>query len=440
MRLFAHGLISVPLGLYLQELGFSDQKIGLLLTLIFVGDALFSLFVTYNADRFGRRRILVLETSLMILGGLVYAWAPFEADYRFAVLAAAGVFGVLNPLGMEALEQSAISGCVEPAQRTMVFSWSQAFAYVFSALGAVSSGLITNAVDSSVSKLDGYRIVMATYAAIGLVLGLTFCTLSKEVEVFGDDEKDAKATTTSADLEATSSDAPPSYTPTEPLSTEPLPRELRRTIFHLCLLFSIDAFAGSLVRESMLALWFHERYGMSLGTLAPILGVAQILAGASTLLSPHFASWLGLVRTIAFTDLPSSILVALLPMTVPNLSATTAFLFIRSSISEMDVAPRTAYVTSIVPPQSRTAILGITSIVRSLARAMGPSVTGYLSTNGMFDTAFILCGGLKIAYDVLLLWSFDSVKPPQEIVRVSAAPAAEISEEQAVDERTPLLA
>ncbi|KAJ3342556.1 hypothetical protein HDU93_001943 [Gonapodya sp. JEL0774] len=405
VRLFAYGLIGIPLALYLAELGLTDLEIGWLLSLTLAGDALFSLIVTWNADYIGRRRMLVLGALLMTVGGAVYAWAPFSGARRFSILAVAGIFGVISPSGMEvgpfmALESSALAGFIAvPAERTMVFAWSQSSAYLSSAVGGVCSGLVVDIVPKwlGLTTLEGYRLTALTYAALGLLLAALFCGLSEHVEV----ERERKAELIQA--------APRDST---------IPASFLHTLFHLSLLFSLDAFAGSLVTGSLLTYWFRLRFNLDLSHLAPLLSASTVAAGLSTLVAPHVARRIGLVRTMVFTHLPSNVLMALLPSTVPNLPLAVTVLFARFSISQMDVAPRTAYVSSIVPPTARTAVLGATNIVRSVAGSLGPAATGWLSVRGWFDVAFWACGGLKIVYDLLLLWSFDHIKPPEEVVQV----------------------
>ncbi|KXS18373.1 MFS general substrate transporter [Gonapodya prolifera JEL478] len=438
VRLFAYGMIGIPLALYLSELGLSDVQIGAMLTLTLAGDAVFSLLVSWHADRVGRRAMLVLGAILMAAGGAVFAWAPLEGAQRFAVLAVAGIFGVISPSGMEvgpfqALESSSLADFIQDASdRTMVFAWSQSSAYLSSALGGLCSGLLVGASSQyGLSKLDSYRLVAVSYSVLGIMLALLFLSLGSDVEVDKDDDHaitDRLVTRPAADATI-----PPSFMP---------------TLVHLCLLFALDAFAGSLVTGSLLAYWFHVRFDLNLSRLAPILSASTVVAGISTLLAPHVARRIGLVRTMVFTHLPSNVLISLLPSTVPNLSLAVTVLFARFSISQMDVAPRTAYISSIVPSSSRTAILGTTNIVRSVAGSLGPAATGWLVARGRFDAAFWACGAMKITYDLLLLWSFDSVKPVNETVVVdstsSPAPPSAHDEESApeqpsADERTPLV-
>ncbi|KAI9333463.1 major facilitator superfamily domain-containing protein [Obelidium mucronatum] len=285
----------------------------------------------------------------------------------------------------------------------------------------------TRDVDAAelLTKIAAYRIVVAIYGIVGVALTVLFWRLSSDVE------QQAVATSIPSVLPCVVQ-SPTVDDESAPLLPTPsaisfsansrdncwwkalfkrilpglnFPRETRWTVIRLSLLFTLDSFGTSIMTGSMLAYWFSYKYGVDEAYLGEVLFVSNILAGISSLIAGHVSGRIGLVKTMVFTHLPANILMLSVPF-MPNLFWATTVLFIRATISQMDVGPRQAYISSIVPSNDRTAVLGIINTLRSLGAAFGPLVTGYLAEKGLFDYAFVACGGLTILYDLLLLWSF----------------------------------
>ena len=174
----------------------------------------------------------------------------------------------------------------------------------------------------------------------------------------------------------------------------------------LAALFSLDAFAGGFVIQSMVAYWFHLRYGVSPGVLGSIFFFANILAAVSALLAARIAKRIGLINTMVFTHLPSNVLLILVPL-MPNLPLAIAVLLLRFSISQMDVPTRQSYTMSSVKPEERSAAAGITGIARTTGASVSPVLTGQLiAIPALAGLPFLIAGGLKIVYDLLLYRSF----------------------------------
>jgi predicted MFS family arabinose efflux permease len=191
---------------------------------------------------------------------------------------------------------------------------------------------------------------------------------------------------------------PPSTTET---AAGPL-RQSRRVVFTLAALFSLDAFAGGLIVQSLLALWLLERFALSVAAAGVIFFWTGVLSAFSYLIAVRIANRIGLVYTMVFTHLPSSVLLILVPF-APNLATCIGLLLLRSALSQMDVPTRSAFVMSVVPPGERAAAASVTSVPRSLASATGPLVAGYLLTLSGFGWPLVAAGALKIVYDLLLL-------------------------------------
>jgi MFS family permease len=388
VRMFAFGALSVVLALYLEEKGFSEGQIGLLLTLTLAGDAAISLWISSIADRIGRKKMLMLGAILMGAAGLVFALTG-----NFVLLTLAAIIGTISPSGNEvgpflALEQSAMSEKLPSSSRTAVFAWYNLVGSLATALGALSGGVLAQVLQGAGhTPLESYRAVVMLYAALGAVLWLLFSRISSAAEV--------------APIPATSS-AKTSLT----LGLH----QSRGIIFKLSSLFALDAFAGGLVIQSLMALWFQQRYGVNPATLGAIFFGANLFAGFSALAAARVAARFGLINTMVWTHVPSNILLILVPL-MPNLPLAIVVLLARFSISQMDVPTRQSYVMAVVTPDERSAAAGVTGIARTIGASLAPALVGVL---GVSSLAFFLAGGLKIVYDLVLYRSFVSLEPGEE--------------------------
>jgi MFS family permease len=394
VRLFAYGFLSVILVLYLAELGLKATEIGLLLTLILIGDTLISLWITTNADRMGRRRMLIIGAVLMIFAGVLFALTR-----NFIVLLIAATIGVISPSGYEvgpflSIEQAALSQIVADDRRTQVFAWYNLFGSFTTAIGSLCGGALVQGLEQAgVSPLGSYRMVVIGYAAMGLVLAFLFSRLSLVVEL------------------------PRVSDPVSPPSDRKKFLGLhksRRVVFKLSALFSLDAFAGGFVLQSILAYWFYVRFNVQPALLGSIFFGANVLAGLSALVAARVAKKIGLVHTMVVTHIPSNILLILVPF-MPNLPLAITVLLMRFSISQMDVPTRQSYTMAVVSPDERSAAAGITGVARTTGASIAPVVTGPLLANSaLLSFPFVIAGGLKIIYDLLLYRSFKAIKPPEE--------------------------
>jgi MFS family permease len=389
IRLFCYGFLSVVLALYLIQIGLSEKLVGLIFTLTLAGDAAISLWLTTSADRFGRRRTLVVGGLLMAGAGIV-----FVITRNPILLALAAIIGVISPSGNEigpflSVEQASLTVLVQDRQRTQVFAWYALAGSLATATGALSGGwLVQGLQGNGFSSLQAYKVLLAGYALGGAILIALFLFLSSAVELSLPDKQPQKLFLG-------------------------LHRS-RSVVFRLSGLFALDAFAGALIVQSLLAYWFHTRFGVDTGVLGTIFFGANILAGFSALFAVRIAKRFGLIRTMVFTHIPSNILLILVPL-MPTLPWAIGILLARFSISQMDVPTRQSYTMAVVAPDERSAASGITTIARSVGAALSPSLAGLLmAIPVLFSFPFILSGGLKIVYDLLLFNSFRGIKPPEE--------------------------
>jgi MFS family permease len=188
----------------------------------------------------------------------------------------------------------------------------------------------------------------------------------------------------------------------------------RHMVFRLSSFFAIDAFAGGLVVQSLVAYWFNIKFGVQPAVLGSIFFGANILAGVSALSAAWIARRIGLINTMVFTHIPSNILLILVPL-MPTLPLAITALLLRFSISQMDVPTRQSYTMAVVSPDERSAAMGVTSIARSVGATLSPAITGqFLAVPSLLGAPFIIAGGLKIVYDLLVWRGFRLLKPPEE--------------------------
>ncbi len=388
IRLFCYGFLSVVLALYLSQAGLTEGQIGLLFTFTLVGDAGISLWLTTSADRFGRKRTLILGALLMAGAGVA-----FVLTRNLILLIIAAIIGVISPSGNEigpflSIEQAGLTQLIPNKRRTQFFAWYNLVGSFATATGALTGGWLAQALqDNGWTVLQSYRVVLIGYASGGFLLMSLFLNLSKSIEV--------------------------------ETSQDTIQRILglhrsREVVFKLSSLFAMDAFAGGLLVQSLMAYWFHVRFGVESGVLGSIFFGANILAGISALLAIRLANKIGLINTMVFTHIPSNILLILVPL-MPTLPLAIGTLLLRFSISQMDVPTRQSYTMAVVAPDERSAASGVTTIARSIGAAASPALTGLLfSIPALLSAPFFLSGGLKIIYDLLLYREFRAVKPPEE--------------------------
>ena len=388
-RLFAYGFLSVVLVLYLIQVGLSETQVGLLLTLTLVGDTLISLWITTNADRIGRRRMLVIGAGLMLFAGVLFALTR-----NYVLLVVAATIGVISPSGNEvgpflSIEQAVLSQIVPGKQRTQVFAWYNLVGFFATATGALAGGSLAQVLQSGGTEpLQSYRVIVVGYALLGVVLAGLFSRLSPKAEIL-----------------------PEHITP---VSKRFGLHKSRSVVFRLSALFAMDAFAGGFIVQSIMAYWFTVRFGADPGLLGAIFFGANIMSGISALLAARIAARIGLIRTMVFTHIPSNVLLMLVPL-MPNLPLAILVLLVRHSISQMDVPTRQSYTMAVVSPDERSAAAGITGIARTTGSSLSPVFVGPLMASvALLNSIFFISGGLKIIYDLALYYNFVKLRPPEE--------------------------
>jgi MFS family permease len=392
VRLFAYGFLSLILVLYLAEVGLSDPRIGWLLTATLLGDTVLSLWITTSADRLGRKPMLIAGAALMVLGGAVFAGTG-----NFWLLLAAATIGVISPSGNEvgpflAIEQAALAQVVGERRRTLTLAWYNLAGSLATAAGSLLCGLLVQSLLAhDVPPVQSYRVVLLAYAAAGLLLAVGFTRLSAAAEARLPDAGGIPPRRGSLGLHRS-----------------------QGVVLRLSMLFALDAFAGGFVLQSVMAFWFHVRFGADPAVLGGIFFTANLLAGFSALGAAAIARRIGLLRAMVFTHVPSNVLLIVVPF-MPTLLSAVAVLLLRFAISQMDVPARQSYTLAVVSPDERSAAAGVTGVARTTGAALAPAVAGILLADpALAGTPFVAAGVLKVVYDGLLYLLFRQQVPDEE--------------------------
>jgi len=384
LRAFADGFISLVLPFYLTELGYDAFEVGLIATATLLGSGLLTLLTGLHAWRFRVSRLLAAATWAMIATGVL-----FVATTAFWPLVLVALVGPLNPSNGDVsvfspLEQTVMAHAVADTHRTSWFARYNLVGSLVGALGALAAGLPSLLSPAfGLPTLAALQAMFVLYALIGVALLVLYRGLAG-----------ARGRAH------------------EPVVATPLGAS-RGIVYRLAALFSLDAFGGGFIVQSLLALWLHQRFGLSEAETGVLFFVSGLLAAGSFLVAAPLARRIGLVNTMVFTHLPSNLLLIAVPF-MPTTSLAVACLLARSALSSMDVPTRTSYVMAVVAPGERASAAAITSVPRSLASAMSPALSGWMLGLSAFGWPLVVAGGLKTLYDILLLVMFQRVKPPEE--------------------------
>ncbi|RQR30940.1 MULTISPECIES: MFS transporter [unclassified Burkholderia] len=379
MRGFCDGFIAVLLPAYLLSLGLSQLDVGLIGTTTLTGSAIATIAVGMLASRFTQRRMLTLAAALMAATGIGFAsvstlWPLFVIAFAGTLNPSSGDVSLFLPL-----EQSRLAQAADGDARTALFARYSLVGAVSAALGSLAAGLpIAVASHTGISTLGAMRGMFLVYAATGVVVCMLYRRLPRQA--------------------VRAAQAAPPLGPSRPI------------VVRLAMLFSVDAFAGGLVVNSLLSLWLMQRFGLSIAAAGQFFFWAGLLSAGSQLAAAPLSRRIGLLNTMVFTHIPSSVCLIGAAL-APSLPLTLTLLLMRSALSQMDVPTRTAYVMAVVTPAERPAAASFTSVPRSLAAAVAPTLAGGLFGLGWLGAPLVACGALKIAYDLSLLAAFRHVEP-----------------------------
>lgn len=384
LRAAATALSGIILALHLATLGFDPSAIGLAVSLGLAGCAAGTTVVTFAADRLGRRTTLAALSLLMALGGLAFACAT-----QPSVLALSGFAGMVNGMGRDrgagaTVEQAILPQTTTDASRTRVFAWYNLVVDAGHAAGSLLGGLpAVFRAHCGASTLSSYQWAWGVYAALCLAAGALACRLSRAVEL--------RAQAPVARLSPAS----------------------RPIVIKFAALSGLDSLGGGFLTTALLGYWFFKRFGVDEALLGPLFFAVRIANGLSHLGAAWIARRIGLINTMVFTHLPSSLLLMTVPL-APTLPVAILLFLVRESLVEMDVPTRQSYLVAVVREEERTRASGFTNLTRGFAWAAAPAIAGSLMRAVSLAAPLVIGPGLKVVYDLLLYRAFRHVKPPEE--------------------------
>ena len=381
LRGFGDGFAVIVLPVYLAAIGFDAAKIGLVATAALLGTAVLTLAVGLIAPRRDLRNLLIAGAVLMIGTGLA-----FPAFEQIGFVLAVAFFGTVNPstgdIGvLIPIEHAALAQGAADHERTRVFARYSLVGALSMAAGALAAAIPDLLTRAGIGELSALRAMFYGYAVLGAASAVIYHYLPR-----GNFEQSSAAA---------------------PLNVS------RGVVYKLAALFSLDAFAGGFIVQSLLAVWLFERFDMSLAAASLFFFWSSVFSAFSYPVAAKIAQRIGLVNTMVFTHIPSSVFLILAAVS-PNLTAALVFLLLRSALSQMDVPTRSSYVMAVVTPPERPAAASVTAVPRSLASSLSPALAGMLLSGPFLGAPLIICGTLKILYDAGLLFMFRHIKPPEE--------------------------
>jgi MFS family permease len=384
-RATATGLIGVLIGVYLAEIGLDAAAIGVVVTAGLAGAALATLVVTFLGDRIGHRRALLAVALLATAGGVALAVSDHPV-----VLGVVAFLGMVNGMGRDrgaalVLEQAALPATVKDAGRTLAFAKYNVLQDAGHAVGSLAAGLPALLRDLGwASEPAAFQASLFLYAGLSCLPAVAYLRLSRAVEA-------------------------------RPVSGRMrVSPDSRRLLWRISSLFAVDSLAGGFLTTALLSFFFYERFGIGVGAIGPLFFAARV----GNALSHFGAAWLarriGLVNTMVFTHIPSSLLLVTVAY-APTFPVAAALFILREGLVEMDVPTRQSYVMAVVRPEERTLASGVTHLVRMGAWAVGPVLAGAMMAGVSLVVPLVVGAGMKIAYDLLLWRAFRHVRPPEEI-------------------------
>ncbi len=395
LRSVTVGFIGVVLAVYLFRTGLSTLQIGLIIGAGLAGAATATTVSGFRADLMGRRRALVTLTTLTALPPFVLAFRP-----TFWTILPVAFVGMLNAMGADrsaafAIEQAILPGLVHDSKRTWTLSWYNVALDTGTALGSLLGGLpVLLGRITGAGLLAGYRHTLYGLGLLSASTAFAYLWLSPSVEV--DSERKVRHAVSA---------------------------ETKRVVARLAALFSLDAFGGGLLADALISYWFFRRFGVSEQGLGLLFAAIHILNATSHLGAAWLARRIGLVNTMVFTHLPSSLFLMAVPF-APSFPVAAALLLFREALVEMDVPTRQSYTAAVVRPEERTFAASATNVARNAGWAASSSLSGVFMHSLCLAAPIFIGTSLKIGYDVALFFSFRALKPPEELAARQAANAA----------------
>lgn len=382
LRGFGDGFAVIILPAYLLAIGLTPQQVGIVASASLLGTAALTLLVGFVAPRYDLRNLFLVGAGLATVTGLVF---PMVGTIVPVLLVA--FIGTINPsagdLGMLIpLEHALLTQEASDRDRTSVFARYSLIGSLTAAAGSLAAALPEFLTVKGFAEINALRLMFCGYAMLGLLAAVLYSRLPRD---------HMRAATR----------------PRAALGPS------RNIVYKLAALFSLDAFAGGFVVQSLLALWLFQQFDLSLGAASAFFFGSSLLGAMSFPIAAWLARRIGLVNTMVFTHIPSSVCLIAVAFS-SNLTVVLILLLVRSALSQMDVPTRSSYVMAVVTPVERAAAASVTAVPRSLASSISPAIAGFMLAGPFSGLPLVVCGCLKIAYDIALLGLFRHTKPPEE--------------------------
>jgi MFS family permease len=384
LRAVTTSLTGVLLGVYLAKRELTAAAFGAVISAGLLGAAAAAVAATFAGDRIGRRRFLLGLTGLSVAGTVAFALSSGPVT-----LGVAAFVGMMNGMGKDRgaaliLEQAALPSLVSDKRRTSTIAWYSMLQDIGHGVGAALATLVpVLGAAADLPATNAHRVLFLGCGGLGSLTFVLYLALGSALE-------------------------PAAAGPERPLTARS-----RSILTRISALFALDSLGGGFLTAAMLSYFFFERFGAGEAVIGGLFAAARVMNAGSHLAAAWLAERVGLVNTMVFTHLPSSLLL----MTVaaaPNFEVAAILFLLREGLVEMDVPTRQSYVLAVVEPEERTFASGVTNLVRLAAWAVAPLLAGVLSGSGSLHAPLIVGASMKIVYDLLLWRAFRAVRPPEE--------------------------
>jgi MFS family permease len=382
LRGFGDGFAIIILPVYLSAVGFSPQQIGIVASASLLGTAALTLIAGFIAPRYELRSLFLVGAGLSVFTGIM-----FPATEAIAPVLLVAFIGSINPSGgdlgmLVPLEHALLTKETPDQDRTGVFARYSLIGSLTAAVGSLAAALPEILALHGWPRLGAIKLMFYGYAALGVLAALLYRRLPRDHSHAANVPKAALG---------------PS----------------RNIVYRLAALFSLDAFAGGFVVQSLLALWLFQRFNLSLEAASLYFFCSSLLGAISFPVAAWLARRIGLINTMVYTHIPSSLCLIAAAFS-SSLTVVLSLLLVRSALSQMDVPTRSSYVMAVVTPAERTAAASVTAVPRSMASSISPAIAGFMLAGPFSGLPLVVCGCLKIGYDLALLRMFRHTKPPEE--------------------------
>jgi MFS family permease len=383
IQAFATSYVSIFFAIYLSTLGLTISQIGLVLTGGLLSSTVFNLGAGSLETRLGRRRLLIFFGLINVVAGMLFALSTSTALLiSVAIVASMGYAGGFGAPQM--LERVIMAQSCEDRRRTEIYAIRSTIGSLSTAAGSLFTGLLVVLTAWGLSENSAYQMMFGVYAGLNIVTVLLYILLDSEAEI-----------------------------KLEQAQQVSLCPETKRYLVLLSVLFCMDTLGGAFITQSLVAYWFFERFGLAMDRIGLIFSVSSLLSAISYMAAARISRRIGLINTMVYSHLPSSITLAAIPY-MPNLWTSLSLYLGRSLLSNMDVPTRDSYTMAIVKPEERARFQSLLNIPRSIVMAIGPSLAGYMMQFIGLGTPFLFGGIIKSVYDIALWYTFKDIKPPEE--------------------------